>query len=224
MPPSRIEHPALRTPHRACTPARRTSSPGRPRWEHGQSDIVSTSTSSPNVPVDADGTLGIVDGRRRQILTLQANWFPGPGVHVRRSTTVQRLRSDAGADGDHRMTRIEFAPGMLSTVRTGPAGSAYWHIGVPPNRARWTTCPSTIGNRVLPNAEGRSGTGVRRAVRPAVPRRRPGMCHRRPGAGDPGRQPHRSGSRSPRAPAASLSVGVLSRAGCAALRADRRRA
>ena len=59
----RVEHPALRPPHHATsTPASTTSSPAHSRRGMGKRDMVSNINWFMNVPVEADGTLGIVDG------------------------------------------------------------------------------------------------------------------------------------------------------------------
>ena len=96
-----VEHAALRPPHRATsTPASTTSSTPARATGSAKRDLVSNINWFMNVPVGADGTLGIVDGisapglyvdaarrdgRARADLQLPADQQP-----------VQRLRPDAG--------------------------------------------------------------------------------------------------------------------------------
>ena len=102
-----------------------------------------------NVPVEADGTLGIVDGLSApgRSLTLRAErGHAGAGVELPADQQpLQRVRPDRGADGDLRPdahTRspmpqcplIEVVrPGMLTTVQDWPGRIGYWHVGVPPS-------------------------------------------------------------------------------------------
>ena len=59
----RVEHAALRPPHRATsTPASTTSSLAGSRRGLGKRDLCRNINWFMNVPVEADGTLGIVDG------------------------------------------------------------------------------------------------------------------------------------------------------------------
>ena len=152
----RVEHAALRPPH--LPPARlRRQLPRRRARATGSTkrDLVSNINWFMNVPVGADGTLGIVDGisapglsrrparrdrRARADLQLPADQQP-----------VQRLRPDAGprrrsrpARGDRRpaaddaeaapVSRLEVLDGgPFTTVQDVPGRVGYWHVGVPPN-------------------------------------------------------------------------------------------
>ena len=75
------------------------------KWGLGKRDIVSNINFFMNVPVEADGTLGIVDGLSApgKSLTLRAeHGHPGAGVELPADQQpLQRLRPDAGPDGDH---------------------------------------------------------------------------------------------------------------------------
>ena len=120
------------------------------RWGMGKRDIVSNVNFFMNVPVEADGTLGIVDGLSApgKSLTLRAERrHIGPGVELPADQQpLQRIRPHAGADGDHgamsacaksrgqSMSTIEVVrPGMLTTVQDWPGRVGFWHIGVPPS-------------------------------------------------------------------------------------------
>ena len=118
-----------------------------------------------NVPVEADGTLGIVDGLSApgKSLTLRAERrHPGAGVELPADQqSLQRIRPHPGADGDlGSMSAIEvLRPGMLTTVQDWPGRIGYWHIGVPPS-GPMDDLSFRIGNRVLGNPEGIAGPRV----------------------------------------------------------------
>ena len=135
------------------------------RWGMGKRDIVSNVNFFMNVPVEADGTLGIVDG-------LSA---PGKSLTLRAETDTLVLVSNCpqinnpcnGFDPTPvRMVIIAVmttpaaievvAPGMLTTVQDWPGRAGYWHIGVPPS-GPMDDLSFRIGNRVLGNPEGAAG-------------------------------------------------------------------
>ena len=129
----------------------------------GKRDIVSNINFFMNVPVEADGTLGIVDGLSApgKSLTLRADArHPGAGVELPADQQpLQRVRPHAGADGDHAAHDAPSrwcGPGMLTTVQDWPGRIGYWHIGVPPS-GPMDDLSFRIGNRVLGNPEGAAG-------------------------------------------------------------------
>ena len=132
------------------------------KWGLGKRDIVSNINFFMNVPVEADGTLGIVDG-------LSA---PGKSLTLRAESDTLVLVSNCpqinnpcnGFDPtpvrmviSRLMTAIEVVrPGMLTTVQDWPGRIGYWHVGVPPS-GPMDDLSFRIGNRVLGNPEGVAG-------------------------------------------------------------------
>ena len=135
------------------------------RWGLGKRDIVSNINFFMNVPVEADGTLGIVDGLSApgKSLTLRAERrHAGAGVELPADQQpLQRIRPDAGADGDLAavidVRRSRWCgPGMLTTVQDWPGRIGYWQVGVPPS-GPMDDLSFRLGNRVLGNPEGAAG-------------------------------------------------------------------
>ena len=156
------------------------------RWGLGKRDLVSNINLFMNVPVEADGTLGIVDG-------LSA---PGKSLTLRAESDMLVLVSNCpqinnpcngfdptpvrmviSSPGDARVrplvTAIEVVrPGMLTTVQDLPGRVGYWQVGVPPS-GPMDDLSFRLGNRVLGNPEGAAGLECTRGGPAlALPRRR----------------------------------------------------
>ena len=142
------------------------------RWGMGKRDIVSNVNFFMNVPVEADGTLGIVDGLSApgKSLTLRAeidtlvlvsncpqinnpcNGFDPTPVRM----VISRLddhvdhRGGAARDADH-------------ASRTGPAASATGTSACR-RRARWTTCRSGSATGCSATPRAQPGSSARAAV------------------------------------------------------------
>ena len=142
------------------------------KWGLGKRDIVSNINFFMNVPVEADGTLGIVDGlsapgksltlrAERDTLVLVSNCpqINNPCNGFDPTPVRMVISADALRQAAHRcsMTAIEVVrPGMLTTVQDWPGRIGYWHVGVPPS-GPMDDLSFRIGNRVLGNPEGTAG-------------------------------------------------------------------
>ena len=171
----------------------------RRAWGLGKRDIVRNINFYMNVPVEADGTLGIVDG-------LSA---PGESLTLRAESDTLVLVSNcpqinnpcngfdptAGPDDRHGSWARNEAqsrwsgPGMLTTVQDWPGRVGYWHVGVPPS-GPMDDLSFRLGNRVVGNPRGhrRAGVHERRSGTARSPTGARGVRHRRGSGRDAGRR------------------------------------
>ncbi len=153
------------------------------KWGLGKRDLVSNINFFMNVPVEADGTLGIVDGlsapgkrlairAERDVLVLVSNCPQINNPCNGFDPTPVRMIVTAGNEVVMTTKITVERPGMLTTVQDYPGRTGYWQIGVPPS-GPMDDLSFRLGNVALGNDEGTPGLETPWPAPPCGSRRKP---------------------------------------------------